>query len=631
MNTSIKNNATILFIYALAFALLFGFWTFLNKPEILPEPLSKGLKLQSVSYAPFKYDESPDQLTSGLKIPSERLDKDLALLAQNFESIRIYSVNGLEEIPFYARKYGLKVMLGIWIGAEDERNEKEIKTAIKLAKEYSDVISCVIVGNEVLLRRELSSTKLASYIIRVKEALPNTAVTYADVWEFWLKNPELSSLVDFVTIHILPYWEDIPVSVNEALIHVGQTRGEVAGILEGKDILIGETGWPSEGKMRGASTATPYAQAEYLRGFLALALQNNWKYNLIEAFDQPWKRVSEGAVGGYWGIYDKDSQDKNVLFGAVSDFQNKDLLFALSATLLLLAFVLQIKHQVKSLKLPLYTLAASILLTLQYNQYQIAPKDIVDMLRITLLFGASLMLYFQIARLLLNASLHENIAKFSLYILVFLFLVESIYLTFDGRYRGFEFYAAAFTLLSFSLMAHYSSKNLLEDPFVKFASVSIFGLAFGLIFVEGFQNTQAIAYALISLAFGALLYTYSKTQTIGFTYKYLLFTLLIAAGVLLWRDAYFTNAEYVLICENTPGNIHCVLRKVVGFLLFHKILGYIALAFALIFGLLRKDIFGYLTLASSMIAILFFNASLGVITFVFALMLFIYKKRNPQR
>ncbi|MDD3060211.1 MAG: glycosyl hydrolase, partial [Sulfurimonas sp.] len=290
MNSAIKNNALILCIYTFAFALLFGFWVYLNTPKTLPEPLAQDLKLQSVSYAPFKYDESPDHLTSGLKIPSQRLDEDLELLAKHFESIRIYSVNGLEEIPFYARKHGLKVMLGIWIGAEDARNEKEIQTAIKLAKEYSDVVSCVVVGNEVLLRRELSSTKLASYITSVKQALPNTPVTYADVWEFWLKNPELSSLVDFVTIHILPYWEDTPVSVETSLAHVAQTRGEVAGILQGKDILIGETGWPSEGKMRGASWATPYAQASYLRGFLELARQNNWKYNLIEAFDQPWKR-----------------------------------------------------------------------------------------------------------------------------------------------------------------------------------------------------------------------------------------------------------------------------------------------------------------------------------------------------
>ena len=172
---------------------------------------------------------------------------------------------------------------------------------------------------------------------------------------------------------------------------------------------------------------------------------------------------------------------------------------------------------------------------------------------------------------------------------------------------------------------------MLTNPFVKFAAISIFGLAFGLLFVEGFENIQAIIYTLISLIFGALLYKSSHSQEIGFTYKYILFSLLVTAAVLLWRDAFFTNAEYVLICENSPSNMHCVLRKIVGVLLFHKILGYFSLAFAIMFGVFRKDIFGYFTLASSMIAILFFNANLGVITLVFALAFFIYKRNNIRR
>ena len=625
MHIYIKKTFALLVFYAFAFALLFAFWSALNQPQKLFEPFTKDVKLQSVSYAPFKYNESPNDLAHGFVIPEARLDADLKLLSEHFKSIRIYSVGGLEQIPFYAKKHGLKVMLGIWIGAEDDKNQKEIQTAIQLAKEYSDVISCVIVGNEVLLRRELSSAKLASYIKQVKVALPQTEVTYADVWEFWLENPELTELVDFVTIHILPYWEDTPVAAKEALMKVETARNDVAHILQNKEILIGETGWPSEGKMRGTSSATPYEQATYLRGFLELAKEHNWDYNLIEAFDQPWKRVSEGAVGGYWGIYDKDSLDKNVLFGEVRDFKNYFTLFTMSGILLLISFLLQFKAQRLSATIIFYSFISSILLTLQFNQFLVIPKETIDMLRIGLLFGASFLLYFQLIRLVLAAKVDEGFTTFLLRVLVFLTLIESIYLVFDGRYRSFESFITAFILLSFFVISRYSYKNIFNDAFVKFAAIALMGLSFGLIYVEGVQNIQAIIYALLSFTFGAFLYAHAKNQKDKFISTQLLFILFVAGAVAFWRNEYFVNAEYVLICENAPQEFNCLLRKLMGMLLYHNILGYASLVFALLFALMRKSFIAYLTLASSTIAILFFNASIGVITLVFTLMLFIDK------
>ena len=37
---------------------------------------------------------------------------------------------------------------------------------------------------------------------------------------------------------------------------------------------------------------------------LDLAKRENFRVNLIEAYDQPWKRELEGTVGGYWGLLD---------------------------------------------------------------------------------------------------------------------------------------------------------------------------------------------------------------------------------------------------------------------------------------------------------------------------------------
>ena len=176
------------------------------------------------------------------------------------------------------------------------------------------MIEAFIVGNETLLRGELGAGRIKAYLEEVKRrsGLP---VTYADVWEFWLKAPELAPAVDFVTIHILPYWEDEPVAATEAVAHVREIREKVAEIFAGKEILIGEVGWPSEGRMRDGALPSPANQALVLSGVVEAAKAGNWKVNLIEAFDQPWKRLLEGTVGGYWGLFDDGARELKFRWG----------------------------------------------------------------------------------------------------------------------------------------------------------------------------------------------------------------------------------------------------------------------------------------------------------------------------
>ena len=129
-------------------------------------------------------------------------------------------------------------------------------------------------------------------------------ITYADVWEYWLRNREIYDAVDFVTIHILPYWEDFPIRAKFAAAHVDAIRQQMAVAFPGKEILIGETGWPSEGRMREGALPSRTNQARVVSEILLLAKQESFRVNLIEAYDQPWKRQLEGTVGGYWGLFD---------------------------------------------------------------------------------------------------------------------------------------------------------------------------------------------------------------------------------------------------------------------------------------------------------------------------------------
>ncbi|MEY2633238.1 MAG: putative glucan 1,3-beta-glucosidase [Pseudomonadota bacterium] len=291
----------------------------LFRPQSLPaSAMQPGQKVQCVSYSPYhRPGQSP--LDPNFVSTREEIAADLEKIARISECVRLYSVSqGLEEVPALARQYGLKVLLGAWISADRAHNRVELARAVELAKANTDVVTGLIIGNEVLLRREMGDAELESLIRQTKAQIP-VPVTYADVWEFWLKSPQLADAVDFVTIHILPFWEDQPVPISHAADHVLQVYQRMAQTFT-KPLLIGETGWPSAGRQREQSAPSRVNEALFLRQFINLAVTHGWKYNLIEAIDQPWKRNQEGTVGGYWGMLEAESlAEKFPLTGGSGD------------------------------------------------------------------------------------------------------------------------------------------------------------------------------------------------------------------------------------------------------------------------------------------------------------------------
>ena len=278
-------------------------WWWLATPITLARaPIDPDAKLLCVSYAPFRGDQTP--LSPTTHVSAEQIAQDLAQLAKISDCVRTYSIeNGLDQVPELAAKVGLKVIQGIWLGSNRLKNLAQISTAVRLTKEYPATITSLVVGNEVLLRGEMTTIDLAATIRSVKAQVA-VPVTYADVWEYWLRNREIYDAVDFVTIHILPYWEDFPIRAKYAAAHVDAIRRRMAVAFPGKEILIGETGWPSEGRMRDGALPSRTNQARVVSEILDLAKRENFRVNLIEAYDQPWKRQLEGTVGGYWGLFD---------------------------------------------------------------------------------------------------------------------------------------------------------------------------------------------------------------------------------------------------------------------------------------------------------------------------------------
>ena len=232
-------------------------WWWLAIPTILARaPIDPNAKLQCISYAPFRGHQT--SLSPATQVSREQIAEDLAQLAKISGCVRTYATDlGLDQIPELAAKVGLKVIQGIWLDRDRQKNLTQISTGIRLAREYPGTITALVVGNEVLLRGEMTASDLAATIRSVK-AQVTVPVTYADVWDLWLRNRDLSDAVDFVTIHILPYWEDFPVRAEFAAAHADAIRRRMASVFPGKEILIGEIGWPSEGRMRDVSATVAH-------------------------------------------------------------------------------------------------------------------------------------------------------------------------------------------------------------------------------------------------------------------------------------------------------------------------------------------------------------------------------------
>src|SRR5262249_33521405 len=316
---------TVAAVVALVLCVHAGLWTLLQRQQAVA---NIDAPLASISYSPYARSQHPDY---GDRPTPEQIRADLKILSPYTQAIRTYSsTGGSELIPPIAAEFGLKVTLGIWIDKNEARNEREIQAAIALARRYSN-INAIVVGNEVMLRADKSADELISIIKRVKRQSP-VPVTTGETFDVWLgipdpKKPEqaakkaedatkLASAVDFVAAHILPYWGGVPVeqAVEQSILTYNRLRTRHPG----KRIVIAEFGWPSGGYNMHAADPGRIEQAMVLRDFVARAEAYGIDYNIVEAFDQPWK-TNEGGVGMYWGIFDASRQAKFAWAGPVRD------------------------------------------------------------------------------------------------------------------------------------------------------------------------------------------------------------------------------------------------------------------------------------------------------------------------
>jgi exo-beta-1,3-glucanase (GH17 family) len=428
----------------------FALWALPNRPQPLEPP--PGGKLQSVSFAPFHDGQSPLTMVYPTKA---QIEEDLKLLKDEVMAVRTYtSREGLEHVPELARKYGIKVMQCSWIGGKPVLNEEEVQAQIRLANQYPDVIDKVIVGNEVLLRGDRTVDQLIDYIRYVK-AHVKQPVTYADVWEWWLKYPQVADEVDFITIHLLPYWEDIPTSVEDAEERILEAYKTIHERFPGKPILVGEVGWPTAGRTRGPAETGLVNKARFINQFVRMAGREGFQYNIVEAFDQGWKSANEGTVGANWGLFSTDRERKFSLAGPVVENPYWVRHAALSGGLAVLA-VLVVAASTPGLISRLRPNRAILLavlaqgmasaLVLAAHAAWTETYYTFETIRAALLFGLEVALAAAIlesaARLLTNPSGTKtgrlaHLGDAAATMMAAVAVLATLLLVFDGRYRDF--------------------------------------------------------------------------------------------------------------------------------------------------------------------------------------------------
>ncbi len=329
-------------ILALAIVITVNFagWYLLNRP-VTQRPWD-GV-IQSISFTPYQADQSPHDK----KYPSvDQIDRDMALVARVADGVRTYdALNGFENVPRIAAKYEhFSVIAGAAVNGDKDgpnHDDMELSSLIDIAKRNQNV-KALIVGNEQILTNGMTADQLVAMMKRVRDATRRRPVPVftCDNSAAWLSHPELVAGSDFICVHILPYWDSVP--VDQAIDQIFKVRKILADKYPSKPIILGEVGWPSEGPWQGGAEPSRVNQATFIRQFLNRAREEHLDdtiqgipgYNVIEAFDQPWKRADE-STGGSWGMFDAQRNPKFQMAGSLIEIKNWKELCAYSSLLAL--------------------------------------------------------------------------------------------------------------------------------------------------------------------------------------------------------------------------------------------------------------------------------------------------------
>jgi GPH family glycoside/pentoside/hexuronide:cation symporter len=258
--------------------------------------------LHGICFSPYLEGQNIGDQLSESQI-SQRID----VIAPFTKWVRSFScTKGNEYIPKVAQQKNLKTMVGAWIGNDKAQNEKEITSLIKLGE--SGLIDIAVVGNETLMRKELTEQQLIAYINRVKRALPGIPVGYVDAYYQFVERPKLIEACDILLVNCYPFWEGC--SIEQSATYLKKMYAVTQQVANGKPVIITETGWPNQGDHTEAAMPSENNAMKYFIDTANWAQQNEVLLFYFSSFDESWKIHHEGDVGAKWGLWDKNENLK---------------------------------------------------------------------------------------------------------------------------------------------------------------------------------------------------------------------------------------------------------------------------------------------------------------------------------
>jgi len=258
--------------------------------------------IHGISFSVYLENQAP-----GSQINAEQIRARMKIIQPHVKWIRSFScVDGNELIPGIAHEFGLKTLVGAWLGTDMEKNEQEIEGVIKVGKAgHANIIA---VGNEVLLREDLSEDQIIEYLNRVKSEVPGVPVGYVDAYYEFTLHPRISDTCDLILANCYPFWEGYPFEHSLLYLKDMYRLAQKAG--NGKKVIITETGWPNLGSAeRGAKPSYENAVKYFINAY-QWASEEDIEIFYFSSFDETWKIDAEGDVGAYWGLWDKDGKQK---------------------------------------------------------------------------------------------------------------------------------------------------------------------------------------------------------------------------------------------------------------------------------------------------------------------------------
>ena len=272
--------------------------------DLLRKQFKQVLKsgMHGLCFSPYEEGQNP-----GYTLTEEQIRRRMSIIAPYTKWIRSFScTEGNELIPVIAKEFGLKTMVGAWLGTDEAINKAEMEGLIKLSSEGH--VDIAAVGNEVMYRGDLSEDELIAHMMEFKKAVPNVEMGYVDAYYEFTDHPRITEACDVILSNCYPYWEAC--HHDYSLVYMKEMFNQALRAANGKRVIITETGWPSKGEgLRGALPSEANAMAYFINSQI-WSKQDDIEMFYFSSFDESWKVGAEGDVGAYWGIWDKDEKLK---------------------------------------------------------------------------------------------------------------------------------------------------------------------------------------------------------------------------------------------------------------------------------------------------------------------------------